>query len=77
MGRYDKLIADLKSKKIKFDKGLTSEEFDKIEKTYGICFPKSLREMYEIALPISASFYNWRDFKDTNNNTFLESILLL
>lgn len=66
MGRYDKLITDLKSKKIKFDKGLTNEEFDKIEKTYGICFPKSLREMYEIALPISASFYNWRNFEEAN-----------
>lgn len=69
MGRYDKLIADLKSKKVKFDKGLTSEEFDKIEYTYGICFPKSLREMYEIALPISESFYNWRNFEETNITT--------
>ncbi len=66
MEKYRLLIDDLKLKKIKFAKGLTNDEIKKIEQTYDIKFPKSLREMYQIALPISKSFYNWRNFNEAN-----------
>lgn len=65
MNKYEKLINDLKLKHIKFDEGLTDEEIVKIEKTYDNYFPKLLREMYQIASPVSKSFYNWRDFNES------------
>lgn len=68
MSKYENLINDLKLKHINFDKGLTDEEVLKIESFYDIQFPKSLREMYQIALPISDPFYNWRNFDKTNIN---------
>ncbi len=74
MNKYEKLINDLKLKHIKFDKGLTDEEIVKIEKTYDIYFPKSLREMYQIALPVSKSFYNWRDFNESNINNIQDML---
>lgn len=74
MNKYEKLINELKLKHIKFDKGLTDEEIVKIEKTYDIYFPKSLREMYQIALPVSKSFYNWRDFNETNIKSIQKSL---
>jgi hypothetical protein len=64
--KYEKLIADLRKKKIKFDKGLNADEYLEIETFYDISFPKSLKEMYQVAVPVSHSFYNWRDFSKAN-----------
>ncbi|SEW46304.1 SMI1/KNR4 family protein [[Clostridium] fimetarium] len=66
MNKYEILINALKVVHVQFDQGLTDKEIEQIENTYGIQFPKSLREMYQIALPISGSFYNWRDFHENN-----------
>lgn len=66
MDEYRQLINDLKAKRIRFTKGLTKNEITKIEQTYNFQFPTSLKEMYQIALPISKSFYNWRNFNEAN-----------
>ena len=46
------------------EKGLSDEEFEKIENFYSIKFPISLRTLYKSFLPID--FYNWRDFSQDN-----------
>lgn len=51
---------------ITFEKGLSNEEFQKIESVYGIVFPPDLKSIYRNFLPISNQFYNWRDFSDEN-----------
>ena len=56
MNKYVKLISDLKALHVQFDKGLSDKEIEHIEITYGVHFPKSLREMYQIELPVSGSF---------------------
>lgn len=56
----------LEMQKIKFEKGLTFEEMEKIEKIYEIKFPDSLREFLMLALPISKGFYNWRNTEENN-----------
>lgn len=66
MNKYENLINDLRSLNIQFDNGLSDEEIAKIELLYGIRFPLSLKEMYQKALPVSRSFYNWRDFNKSN-----------
>ena len=62
------IIEKMKKKGIKFDKGLTEEEFEKINNIYGFTFPKEIKEFLSIALPINKGFYNWRDFSDKNVN---------
>ena len=59
----EKLREILVNKDIKIDKGLTDEEFEKIEKFYSIKFPQVLRLLYKSFLP---EFYNWRDFSEEN-----------
>jgi len=49
--------------------GLTGEEFRRIEETYGVVFPQSLREFYETVLPVTGNpheFPDWRDFSQEN-----------
>lgn len=61
-----KIISLLKACGVEFAPGLAPDEMEKIEKTYGIQFPKSLRIFLMEALPVSTGFYNWRDFQPTN-----------
>ncbi|MCQ2535123.1 MAG: hypothetical protein MJ172_11250 [Clostridia bacterium] len=51
---------------IRYQKGLSDEEFNQIESLYSIVFPDELRKMYKQALPVSEGFYNWRDLSDDN-----------
>lgn len=61
-----KMIDILKQKGILFEKGLTSDEINKIESIYDINFPPDLKEFLSIALPISNDFINWRDMSESN-----------
>ena len=51
----------LSTNNVLFDKGLTISEISEIQKIYDISFPESLQSFLMAALPISASFYNWRN----------------
>ena len=59
----ERLRTILVNKGIKIYKGLTDEEFEKIETLYSIKFPKVLRLLYKSFIP---EFYNWRDFSEEN-----------
>ena len=48
-----KIINLMKEKGVCFSSGLTNETLAKVEKTYDICFPDSLKAFYLAALPIS------------------------
>lgn len=56
---YEKSLCILKEKGVKFDKGLSINELNEIEKVYRIKFPDSLRNFLMEALPVSRGFYNW------------------
>jgi hypothetical protein len=45
---------------VKFDVGLTAEEFSAIERDYQLRFPSDLREFLGYALPISKGWIDWR-----------------
>ena len=50
---YEKSINLLKAKGIEFETGLTGVEMEKIESTYKIEFPKSLKMFLMAVLPVS------------------------
>ena len=64
---YEKSINLLKAKGIEFETGLTGVEMEKIESTYKIEFPKSLKMFLMAVLPVSRGFYNWRNFDEDKN----------
>ena len=63
---YEESIKLLKRQGIEFETGLTVDEIAKIEDTYKIKFPKSLKQFLMMALPISSGFYDWRNFDHDN-----------
>lgn len=71
---YKECIALMKQKGIDFAEGLSPNEIVAIEKSYGIRFPKSLKEFLMEALPISRGFYNWRDL-GPDNAVFIEQMI--
>lgn len=71
---YEESIKLLKQQGVEFEAGLTVEEIAKIQDTYKIVFPKSLKEFLTIALPISKGFYNWRNFEQ-DNVRFIKEII--
>ena len=48
-----KMINRMKEAGVYFSSGLTNDMLAKVEKTYEICFPDSLKSFYSTALPIS------------------------
>lgn len=79
--RFSEIIAKLKEKRIVFSKGLSDNEFDKIESIYGFRFPNELKAFYSEALPISQSAINthcafpaWNDFSAINVSRIREWI---
>ena len=60
------IIERMKEKNIVFEKGLTKKDFDKIEKTFNVRFPKEIREFLSYGMPVGEFFYNWRDFSKEN-----------
>lgn len=71
---YTNILKVLKENNVKFEDGLTMYEISKIEKTYDFSFPKSLQELFMVALPVSAGFYNWRN-KEEKNVSFIKSVI--
>ena len=71
---YEKSLCILKEKGVKFDKGLSINELNEIEKVYRIKFPDSLRNFLMEALPVSRGFYNWRDTSNDNVN-FIKRVI--
>lgn len=63
---YKELIVKLTEHGVKFDTGLSVQEINKIESTYQILLPESIKTFYQEALPVSRGFYNWRDFRHEN-----------
>ena len=66
MNKYKEIISKLKVKGIYFEKGLSEDEVNKIEKYYDIFFPMELKKFYLTELPVSEGFYNWRDMEEKN-----------
>ncbi len=66
---YSKIINLMKEKGVCFSLGLTDDTLAKVEKTYEIFFPDSLKAFYFTALPISVGnteFPRWDDFSQKN-----------
>lgn len=71
---FDDLISRLQKKGVLFESGLTEIEIHQIENTYDIIFPNELKEFYKYALPVSAGFYNWRDF-NIDNVKYIQGVI--
>lgn len=59
---WENTIELLKKKGVIVDKGLSDAEIGQIEQLYKIRVPQILQDLWKEGLPISKSFYNWRDF---------------
>lgn len=66
MEKYRKILDRFEKSGITVSRGLTDEEFKKIEEIYGIVFPSQLAEFYSCGLPIGEQFPIWNDFSDGN-----------
>ena len=54
------VIDKLKKCKVPIADGLSEEEFERIEATYGFTFPPDLKGILQAGLPVGAGFPNWR-----------------
>lgn len=63
---YENILSLLEMQEVKFEKGLTLDELNQIERIYQVKLPRSLRQFLMTALPISRGFYNWRNIQDDN-----------
>ena len=63
---WENTIELLKKKGVIVDKGLSDAEIGQIEQLYKIRVPQILQDLWKEGLPISKSFYNWRDFTPRN-----------
>ncbi len=68
----------LVQKGFKTEKGISNDEFAKIQEIYGIEFPKDLKILLKNFIPLSPDddygFPNWRDFSDNNVKKLKERI---
>lgn len=65
--QIDYIVHHLKANGVSFDSGLTTEEVQQVEQTFGFCFPPDLRAFLQTALPVSAGFVPWRwGIRNTN-----------
>lgn len=71
---YENILNMMKKQGVEFEKGLTLDELEQIEKIYQIKFPNSLKNFLMTALPISNGFYNWRNIQN-DNIRFIKKIL--
>jgi hypothetical protein len=60
------MIAKLKNIGIKFDKGLTKEQIEKLETLCNFKFPNEIKQFLKIAVPIGDLFYNYNDLSEKN-----------
>ncbi|WP_115991354.1 SMI1/KNR4 family protein [Cohnella lupini] len=70
------IIEQLKSRSVFFDKGLTDNEIENIQKRFEIQFPPDLLEFLSTALPISNGFINWRNSSIENINVIKDKLKL-
>jgi hypothetical protein len=63
--QWEQIIDRLRSRGIKFAKGLSPEEISSAEAHYNIQFPEDYRAFLSLALPVSSGFPNWRNFSDS------------
>lgn len=54
------ILDKLKKCKVPIADGLSDEEFERIEATYGFTFPPDLKGVLQEGLPVGAGFPNWR-----------------
>lgn len=60
MNPYQDIILKLKDIGIVFERGMSQQEIDQVEKRYHIVFPTELQQFYSLGLPVSDGFYDWR-----------------
>ena len=74
MEKYRKILERLEQLGVKVARGLSDEEFTKIEELYGFTFPCELRDFYSCGLPIGDLFPIWNDFSEENVKQIREMI---
>ncbi len=58
--RINVAIENMRQLGDRFDKGLSSDEFEQIEARFGFKFPPDIRYFLETALPVDTIYPNWR-----------------
>jgi hypothetical protein len=58
--QIDYLLRHLKEDGVSFDAGLTTDEVQQVEQTFGFRFPPDLQTFLQAALPVSDGFIPWR-----------------
>ncbi|MBJ6145770.1 SMI1/KNR4 family protein [Hymenobacter sp. BT559] len=60
LDQLDYVLRHLKADGVSFDAGLTTDEVQQLEQTFGFRFPADLRALLQAALPVSDGFVPWR-----------------
>ena len=66
----DIMVERLKKVGVQFSNGLSGEEIQKIEKTFGFRFPKEIASFLSYAYPIGPYFFDYRDLSPKNIKAF-------
>ena len=64
------LLERLKLAGLSFSQGMTSEELDRAEYSFGFRFPDEIRQFLSIAVPSDPAFFSYRDTSEENRERF-------
>ena len=64
------LLERLKLAGLSFSQGMTSEELDRAEDSFGFRFPGEIREFLRMAVPSDPAFFSYRDASEENRERF-------
>ena len=64
------LFGRLKRAGLPFSRGMTSDELDRAEYSFGFRFPDEIRQFLSIAVPSDPAFFSYRDTSEENRERF-------
>lgn len=64
------LFGRLKQAGLPFSRGMTSDELDRAEYSFGFRFPDEIRQFLSIAVPSDPAFFSYRDTSEENLERF-------
>lgn len=64
------LFGRLKRAGLPFSRGMTSDELDRAEHSFGFRFPDEIRQSLSLAVPSDPAFFSYRDTSEENRERF-------
>lgn len=70
----EQVVAILKNRSIRLEKGMSDAEIKKAEQHYQITFPYELKILLKAVLPVSPHFYNWNNYSIENQKIIKQAL---